>query len=86
MAHEIACVSSGVRSNVKRLVHAYARGSAAGDITHGVAARLASAQSDITNEPHDVRAVVELDVMELEVLAGGYMAFLQRSILLGHHA
>ena len=60
--------SLGVRSHVKGLVLADARMRAAGDVADDVSARLAGSDADFRQTSHQVRRVVDIHEMALEVL------------------
>ncbi len=64
----------GVGRDVERLVGADAGEVVGGDVANGVAAGLARRQADRRQQAHDRRRVGQLDVVELEVLAGGDVA------------
>ena len=86
MAHEVPRVCRGVGRDVERLVGADTCHRAAGDVADGVAACLAGGESGGADDAHEFRRVIDLDVVELEVLARRRVALLQGSVLLGHDA
>ena len=46
---------------------------AAGDVAHGVAAGFAGGDADGSQSAHQVRCVFDMDVVKLDVLAGGHV-------------
>jgi hypothetical protein len=54
-----------------------------GDVAHGVAAGLAARQPGAAEDADDLRGIVERDVVVLDVLPRGDMAFHERRVLLG---
>src|SRR5262249_22475424 len=71
MAEQEAHDRLRVRRDVERLVAAHAGKRAGGDVADGVAARFAGRDTDCGEAAHDVGRVVDVDVVELKVLAGG---------------
>src|SRR5262249_16409596 len=71
----------GVRRAVERLQRGCARVRAGGDVADGVAARLARGESRVGERGQRRARVVELDEVELHVLAGGDVAAAGRVLL-----
>jgi hypothetical protein len=71
MAEQEAHQRLRVRRDVERLGLAHARERARGDVAHRVAARLARGDADRREPPHQVGRVLDVDVVELDVLARG---------------
>ena len=81
VADEVTGVGREVRRDVERLLQLHAREGIAGDVADGVAARLAGDEARVAEDAHDVRGVGELDEVDLQVLAGGDVALLERRVL-----
>ena len=64
----------GMRRDIEGLVAADPGDRARGHIADGVAARLAGRDTDRGEPPHQRRGVVDVDIVELDVLAGGDVA------------
>ena len=63
----------GIGRDVEGLGGADARERAGGDIAHRVAARLTRGDADRGQPPHQIRRVVDVDEMILDVLARGHV-------------
>ena len=74
MAEQKAHGRLRVGRDVERLVAAHAGERAGGDVAHRVAAGFARRDADRGQAPHDVRRVLDVDEVELEVLARGDVA------------
>ena len=85
MSDEVAGVGGSVGRDVERFDGAHSRHGAAGDVAHRVATGLARAEADVADQAHDRRGILQLDVVKLEVLAGGHVALAQWSVLVGKH-
>ncbi len=68
VAQQVARERLGVRRHVERLVGRDAGVGARGDVSHGVAARLARRQPRVAHDAHRMLDVVELHEVELHVL------------------
>ena len=71
MAQEIARERLGVRRHVERLVRGHAGVRAGGDVPHRIAAGFACRQPRIGEQPHRRLDIVELEKVQLHVLASG---------------
>ena len=71
VAQEQVLRGLGPRADVEHLVGARAGEVAAGDVADGVAARFAAREPDRREQPEHLGGLLELDEVELHVLAGG---------------
>ncbi len=87
VAEQEAEEGRGIGGGVEGLGVAHARERAGREVAHPVAARLAGGDADRRQTPHQVGGVVDVDVVELDVLAGGDVEDRVRVLLgqLGHH-
>ena len=84
VTHEVPGVRRGIRGDVEGLLGADAGDRASGHVADRVAARLPGRQTDRGEQPHYLRSVGQGNVVELDVLAGGDVTPVQRSVLLDH--
>ena len=70
-----------VGHDVERFVAAYARVGAARDVAHNVAASLARCDSDGRKPPHEVRRVIDVDEVALDILPRRHMEHSDRVLL-----
>ena len=84
VAHEVAHVGAGVGRRVEQLALADARPRVAGHVAHGVAAALAARQAGVGELADRSRGVAQRDVVDLDVLARGDVALVERRVLLDH--
>ena len=74
-------VGGQVGGGIEDFVGTHAGGGGADDIADGVAARFAGGQADAAQLPQHLGSLVQRDVVDLDVLASGDVAFLQRSVV-----
>ena len=84
VADEVAHVGAGVGRRVEDLVGGDARPGVAGDVAHRVAAALARGEADGGDLPQQRLHVAQRDVVDLDVLAGGDVALVERRVALDH--
>ena len=82
VADEVADVGDGVAGRVEDLVGGDARPGIAGDVADRVAAALARGEPGIGDLPQQQLGVAQRHVVDLDVLPGGDVAFVQRRVLL----
>ena len=83
VAHPVADVGGKVGRGVEDLVGADSRGGRADHVADGVAAGFAGGQPNLAQEPQNLGALSQRDVVELDVFTGGDVALAQRGISLG---
>ena len=86
MAHTETDVSRQVRRRVEDLLSAHASRGGADNIPDGVAAGLPGGEPGCAEQAQHLGALIQRNVMELDILPGGDVALAQRGVLLGHHA
>ena len=84
VAHEVAHVGAGVRGDVEQLALGDARPRVAGHVADGVAAALPRGQAGVRDDADQLGHLPQRDVMDLDVLAGGDVALVERRVLLHH--
>ena len=78
MPHEVPRIRGGVRRDVEELVGTHTGQRASRDVADRVPARFARRQPDLAEDAHNVRRVLQLHVVELDVLARGHVPLVQR--------
>ena len=73
----------GVWFDIEHFTPAHTRNRARGDVANGIAARFARRNAHGCKPSHQVRRILDMDIMELEVLARGDMEYAV-GIFLGH--
>ena len=84
VAHEVAHVGAGVRRRVEHLVVADAGPRVGGHVAHGVAAALAAGEPGVGDLADQLGGVAQRHVVDLDVLARGDVALVERRPLLDH--
>ncbi len=84
VADEVADVGAGVGGRVEDLVGGDARPGVAGDVAHRVAAALARGEADRGDLADQRLHVAQRHVVDLDVLAGGDVALVERRVALDH--
>ncbi len=84
VAHEVAHVGARVGGEVEQLALGDAGPRVAGHVADGVAAALAGRQAGVGQLADHLGHVAQRDVVDLDVLAGGDVALVQRRVLLHH--
>ena len=84
VADEVAHVRAHVGSGVEQLALAHAGPRVAGHVADGVAAALAARQAGVGQLADRLGRLAQRDVVELDVLAGGDVALVERRVLLHH--
>src|SRR4029077_10192351 len=84
MPDEVADVGAGVGGRVEDLVGGDASPGGRGDVAHRVAAALARGEAGLGDLADQRLHVAQRDVVDLDVLAGRYMALVERGVLLDH--
>ena len=84
VADEVAHVGAHVGSGVEQLALADAGPRVAGHVAHGVAAALAAREAGVGQLADRLGGLAQRDVVELDVLAGGDVALVERRVLLHH--
>ena len=84
VAHEVAHVGAHVGGGVEELALADAGPGVAGHVADGVAAALAAREAGVGQLPDRLGGVPQRDVVELDVLARGDVALVERRVLLHH--
>ena len=84
VAHEVAHVGAGVRGDVEQLALGHARPRVAGHVADGVAAALSRRQAGVRDDADQLSHLPQRDVVDLDVLAGGDVALVERCVLLHH--
>ncbi len=84
VAHEVAHVGADIRGGVEQLALADAGPRVARHVADGVAAALAAREPRVGQLTDRLGGVAQRDVMELDVLARGDVALVERRVLLHH--